>query len=67
MNQQYQILQLKKKVEQNESEVHEKLSGLESQILALTQQQNKHKVFHNFNNLIWFPCIGCDKQMGKGD
>jgi len=52
MNQQYQILQLKKKVEQNESEVHEKLSGLESQILALTQQQNKHKVFHNFNNLI---------------
>lgn len=45
MNQQYQILQLKKKVEQNESEVHEKLSGLESQIVALTQQQNKHKVF----------------------
>ena len=53
MNQQYQILQLKNKVEQNENEVHEKLSGLEAQIKELSLQQMKHKVclggFENFN------------------
>ena len=45
MNQQYQILQLKNKVEQNENEVHEKLSGLEAQIQELSLQQMRHKVF----------------------
>ena len=53
MNQQYQILQLRNQLEQNKNEVHEKLSGLESQISALTLQQNKHKVilfeFYNSN------------------
>ena len=47
MNQQYQILQLKSKVESNEIRFDEKLINLESQIQELTLQQNKHKVLTN--------------------
>ena len=45
MNQQYQILQLKSKVESNEIRFDEKLTNLESKIQELSLQQNKHKVF----------------------
>ena len=47
MNQQYQIFQLKSKVESNEIRFDEKLINLESQIQELTLQQNKHKVLTN--------------------